>query len=86
MLGNFAWAEFDGDIVFAVFGEVGLAIALMGPWGAGEIPGVVGIAPLAVEIAARATDEDGGLARRDAFALDAVENFRSVVEFGEFHK
>lgn len=84
MIGDFVRGEVDGDVVFVVFGEARLSVAFMGPWRATEVPGVIGIAPLAVEVAARAANEDGRLSGGDAFALDAVENFRLVVEFGEF--
>lgn len=57
----------------------------MGPWGAFEVPGVVGITPAAVEVAAGGADESGGKPGGHALTLDGVEDFRSVVEFGELH-
>lgn len=57
----------------------------MRPRCAFEIPGVIGIAPTAVEIAARSPHEDCGKAGRNALTLKGVKDFGTVVELGEFH-
>lgn len=52
--------EFDGDLGFAVFGVAGKGVLLVWPRRALEVPGVVGIAPDAMEVATRRADEDRG--------------------------
>jgi hypothetical protein len=84
-VGGLGRRELEGHFGFPVFGVAGDGVLFVRPRGFFEIPSVVGIAPVAVEIAARGADEDCGSTDRDSFALDGVENFRAVAEFREFH-
>lgn len=83
--GNFRRTKFKRDIGFPVFRIALDRVFFMRPGSALEIPGMIGIAPDAVQIAAGRADEDGRAPGAGAFALDRVENFRAVAEFCKFH-
>ena len=75
----------EGDLRLAVLAVGGVGVLVVGPRRALEVPGVIGIAPAAVEVAEGRADEDGRQAGGNAFALERVEDFRAVVEAGEKH-
>lgn len=49
--------------------------------GADPIPSVFGIAPVTLQVAAAAPDENAGNSDRDSFALQAVEDLGATIEF-----
>lgn len=84
-LGDFARFQLDGDVFLAVLLVAGKRVFFVRPWGTFEIPGVIGIAPMAVEVAAGGSDENGGQAHGNTFTLQGEEKFRAVAELREFH-
>lgn len=62
-----------------------IGIFFVRPRRAFEVPGVIGIAPVAVEIAKRCADENRGRTGADSLTLNGVENFGTVSELRELH-
>lgn len=58
----------------------------MGEPGADPIPGIVRVAPDAVQVAQRRSHKNRGRADAFPFALDGEKDFGTTVEAGEFEK
>ena len=84
-LGGSGGLDLKSDLGFLVFRVAGEGIFFVRPRCFLKIPSVIGIAPNAVEIAARGADENRRNPTRKALTLEGVENFRAIAEFCKFH-
>lgn len=75
----------DRDIGLMVFAVSWSRVLHVWPRSSFKIPGVVGVTPTAVQVAAGRTDENRWHADAGTFALEGVENFGAVTESCEFH-
>lgn len=83
--GDFGNRSIDDDVAFLKFLIIGAGVVFVRVRRALKIPRVIGIAPMAEQIAAAGADKNCGYARADALALEREKDFGAVAEFCQLH-